>query len=133
MTDIETKLADALRKRVELWKGCKIERGDASAQATLKECIRQLECDLAAHDSARAQPASVAEGFARVIAALKRFVECCEDGCGADIGRDWFDALTTIGALERTQRSPAMWRMTPIGDAILAAAPQPPARRTSNG
>lgn len=66
MTDIETKLADALRKRVELWKGCKIERGDASAQATLKECIRQLECDLAAHDSARAQPASVADDYREI-------------------------------------------------------------------
>jgi hypothetical protein len=52
---------------------------------------------------------------------LQRFEDCAGDDEGCDIGRDWFDALTTIGFLERTQRSPAMWSMTPAGESFLAA------------
>jgi hypothetical protein len=51
---------------------------------------------------------------------LARFEECAGDDEGCDIGRDWFDALTTIGLLARTQRSPARWSMTPAGEAMLA-------------
>ncbi|HBP02423.1 MAG TPA: hypothetical protein DD677_04470 [Stenotrophomonas sp.] len=57
-----------------------------------------------------------------VAAALKRFEECAED-CGSegcDIGRAWFDALTTMGLLRRTQRSPAVWTMTAEGERLLA-------------
>lgn len=60
--------------------------------------------------------------LAPVVAALNRFDECAED-CdseGCDIGRDWFDALTTIGLLKRTQRSPAVWTMTAEGERLLA-------------
>ncbi|WP_313115005.1 hypothetical protein, partial [Stenotrophomonas indicatrix] len=53
---------------------------------------------------------SIPSELAPVAAALKRFDECAED-CGSDgsdgcdIGRAWFDALTTMGLLKRTQRS----------------------------
>lgn len=57
-----------------------------------------------------------------VTAALKQFDECAED-CdseGCDIGRAWFDALTTMGLLRRTQRSPAAWTITAEGKRLLA-------------
>lgn len=76
------------------------------------------------------QRAGVPEGWewpAVVREKLARFAECVEDGEGVDIGRDWLDALTTIGLLARVQRSPAMWEMTAAGEAMLAAAPTPPA------
>ncbi|HEL4148342.1 TPA: hypothetical protein UM348_001042 [Stenotrophomonas maltophilia] len=65
---------------------------------------------------------SIPSELAAVAAALKRFDECAED-CGregCDIGRDWFDALTTMGLLKRTQRSPAVWTMTTEGERLLA-------------
>ncbi|MCI1052826.1 hypothetical protein MOQ19_04825 [Stenotrophomonas maltophilia] len=65
---------------------------------------------------------SIPSELAPVVAALNRFDECAED-CdseGCDIGRDWFDALTTIGLLKRTQRSPAVWTMTAEGERLLA-------------
>lgn len=58
---------------------------------------------------------------------LARFQECADDNEGADIGREWFDALATIGLLTRVQRSPAMWEMTEAGRAMAAAAPAAPA------
>ena len=66
----------------------------------------------------------------RVLKRLRRFEECCEDGDndGCDIGREWFDVLTTIGALKRVQRSPAWWEITPLGESMLAAAPEPVCR-----
>ena len=54
---------------------------------------------------------------------LQRFADCAEDSAECDIGRQWFDALTTIGLLERTQRSPAWWTMTPAGHDLLTAPP----------
>ncbi|MEW4985222.1 hypothetical protein [Stenotrophomonas geniculata] len=65
---------------------------------------------------------SIPSELAPVAAALKRFNECAEDSDsdGCDIGRDWFDALTTIGLLKRTQRSPAVWTMTAEGERLLA-------------
>ncbi|MBH1442828.1 hypothetical protein I5T78_01010 [Stenotrophomonas maltophilia] len=65
---------------------------------------------------------SIPSELAPVAAALKRFNECAEDcdSDGCDIGRDWFDALTTMGLLKRTQRSPAAWTMTAEGDRLLA-------------
>lgn len=65
---------------------------------------------------------SIPLGLTPVAAALKRFDECAED-CGSegcDIGRAWFDALTTMGLLKRTQRSPAVWTMTAEGERLLA-------------
>jgi hypothetical protein len=65
---------------------------------------------------------SIPSELAPVAAALKRFDECAED-CGSegcDIGRAWFDALTTMGLLKRTQRSPAVWTMTAEGERLLA-------------
>ena len=65
---------------------------------------------------------SIPSELAPVAAALKRFDECAED-CGSegcDIGRAWFDALTTMGLLRRTQRSPAVWTMTAEGERLLA-------------
>ncbi len=61
-----------------------------------------------------------------VVSALKRFDECAEDtgSEGCDIGRDWFDALTTMGLLKRTQRSPAVWSMTQEGEKLLALIDQ---------
>lgn len=61
-----------------------------------------------------------------VLTKLHRFAECAEDfdNDGCDIGRDWFDALTTIGLLERTQRSPAIWTMTKAGKALIDASPK---------
>ncbi|MCJ8005740.1 hypothetical protein MU483_13785 [Staphylococcus aureus] len=64
---------------------------------------------------------SIPSELAPVVAALKRFDECAED-CdseGCDIGRAWFDALTTMGLLKRTQRSPAVWTMTAEGERLL--------------
>ncbi len=65
---------------------------------------------------------SIPSELAPVAAALKRFNECAEDceSDGCDIGRDWFDALTTMGLLKRTQRSPAVWTMTAEGERLLA-------------
>ncbi|HFF6188713.1 TPA: hypothetical protein ACGCHN_001276 [Stenotrophomonas maltophilia] len=65
---------------------------------------------------------SIPSELAPVAAALKRFGDCAEDSGseGCDIGRDWFDALTTIGLLKRTQRSPAVWTMTAEGERLLA-------------
>lgn len=65
---------------------------------------------------------SIPSELAPVAAALKRFGDCAEDSGseGCDIGRDWFDALTTIGLLSRTQRSPAVWTMTAEGERLLA-------------
>lgn len=65
---------------------------------------------------------SIPSELAPVAAALKRFNECAEDSDsdGCDIGRDWFDALTTIGLLKRTQRSPAVWTMAAEGERLLA-------------
>ncbi|MGO4154376.1 hypothetical protein [Cupriavidus sp. YAF13] len=57
---------------------------------------------------------------------LARFEECAGDDEGCDIGRRWFDALTTIGLLSRTQRSPATWSLTPTGEALLAVSPADP-------
>lgn len=57
----------------------------------------------------------------RVIAKLKRFRDCAEDGQGADIGREWFDVLVKLGLLNRVQRSPALWEITDEGDALLEA------------
>lgn len=76
-------------------------------------------------------PASVPDGLAIVRQKLQRFEDCSEDGDGCDIGREWFDALTTIGLLERTQRSPAWWTMTPAGHELLATTrPTTPEPRT---
>jgi len=52
---------------------------------------------------------------------LERFEACAADDEGCDIGRHWLDALTTVGFLSRIQRAPAMWSLTPAGEAVLAA------------
>ncbi len=55
----------------------------------------------------------------KVISKLQRFVECADDGQGADIGRHWFDILTQLGLLNRVQRSPGLWEMTQQGEDCL--------------
>lgn len=64
---------------------------------------------------------SLAAPLQRAIKKLERFNECAEDSDsgGCDIGRRWFDTLTHLGLLERTQRSPAEWTMTPAGHDLL--------------
>jgi len=70
------------------------------------------------------QAGELPDGMALVVEKLQRFQECSEDSGsgGCDIGRDWFDALTTIGLLRRVQRSPGLWEMTSSGSAVLARA-----------
>lgn len=85
-----------------------------------------VQWDSVALYAAPAQAVDLVPSFpselAPVAAALKRFNECAEDcdSDGCDIGRDWFDALTTMGLLKRTQRSPAVWTMTAEGERLLA-------------
>jgi len=57
-----------------------------------------------------------------VMQRLRRFEEITEDveGTGVDIGRDWLDALTFLGLLDRVQKSPALWQITDAGAAALA-------------
>ncbi|WP_010486843.1 hypothetical protein [Pseudomonas sp. S9] len=58
----------------------------------------------------------------KIIAKLKRFEECTDDGQDADIGRHWLFLLTQLGLLNRIQRSPAMWEISQQGeDAILSS------------
>lgn len=59
----------------------------------------------------------------KIMQKLERFAECVEDGEDVDIGRDWLDALTTLGLLERYQKSPARWLMSADGEAALRALP----------
>lgn len=70
-------------------------------------------------DSAEAK--DIPQSLGVVVSKLRRFFDCADDfesgGCG--IGREWFDALTTIGLLERVQRSPAIWQMTKTGEALI--------------
>lgn len=70
------------------------------------------------------QAGKLPDGLALVVEKLERFQECSEDSGagGCDIGREWFDALTTIGLLRRVQRSPGLWEMTASGSAMLARA-----------
>ncbi|MGE7139758.1 hypothetical protein ACQKIE_19215, partial [Luteibacter sp. NPDC031894] len=65
---------------------------------------------------------TVPYALVEVVRAVRRFNECAEDGEDVDIGRDWFDALTTIGLLHRVQRSPARWEMTDAGRSLLDLA-----------
>jgi len=58
---------------------------------------------------------------ATVLRKLRRFVECMEDGQGADIGRHWFDVLTRLGLLNRVQRSPALWELTDEAEQFLSS------------
>lgn len=80
-----------------------------------------------AWQAARAQVSGVPAPLEKIVTALRRFDECAEDGDadGCDIGRDWFDALTFLGLLNRVQRSPALWEMTEAGEELLNA-PAPP-------
>ncbi len=55
-----------------------------------------------------------------ILADLRRFAECVEDGQDVDLGRDRFDLLTQLGLLERIQRSPARWMMTKAGEDAIA-------------
>jgi hypothetical protein len=55
----------------------------------------------------------------KVVSKLQRFMECTDDGQGADIGRHWFDLLTQLGLLNRVQRSPALWEITQQGEDCL--------------
>ncbi|WP_216621292.1 DUF3850 domain-containing protein, partial [Cupriavidus necator] len=85
-------------------------------------------------EHARHMVAGAAAGALTVIREkLERFEACAGDDEGCDIGREWFDALTTIGLLERTQRSPALWSMTPAGEALLAAQPAADAPKVPEG
>ncbi|WP_432263310.1 hypothetical protein [Cupriavidus sp. TMH.W2] len=43
----------------------------------------------------------------------------------ARFGREWFDALTTIGMLRRVRNTPASWEMTAAAESILAQAARP--------
>lgn len=68
-------------------------------------------------------PVAVVLPFAdKVASKLRRFVECTDDGQGADIGRHWFDVLTHLGLLNRVQRSPALWELTQQGEDCLEVA-----------
>lgn len=68
-------------------------------------------------------PVAVVLPFAdKVASKLRRFVECADDGQGADIGRHWFDVLTHLGLLNRVQRSPALWELTQQGEGCLEVA-----------
>ncbi|WP_059415535.1 hypothetical protein [Cupriavidus basilensis] len=72
---------------------------------------------IAAFEHAAPQPS--AKALALVREKLERFEACAADDEGCDIGRKWLEALTTIGLLSRTQHSPAMWSLTPAGEAVL--------------
>lgn len=78
-------------------------------------------CDCAIQ-SARTEIDEQPEFVKTITAKLQRFLDCAEDGQGADIGREWFDVLTKLGLLRRIQRSPAWWEVTEQGDALLARA-----------
>lgn len=98
--------AEALRKDAERWQHARklLSVDDIAARQPVGEPVPSIPSELAP-----------------VVAALKRFDECAED-CdseGCDIGRAWFDALTTMGLLKRTQRSPAVWTMTAEGERLL--------------
>lgn len=85
--------------------------------AIQEERIEQLE-----GEQARAQlPAggAVPDFARRVIKKLERVHACFTDGQDADIGKDWFDVLTKLGLLDRVQRSPALWQISDVGDALL--------------
>ena len=86
---------------------------------------------IAAHFAAGQQgkAGGVAGVFDSVRENLRFFADCAEDGDGCPLPRHWFDALTTIGLLERTKRSPAEWMMTSAGHDLLASPPPPPPPR----
>lgn len=73
----------------------------------------------------RAQQPSAQEtippALREVVRKIQRFAEICEDcdADGVDFSREWFDALVTIGLLERVQRSPALWEMTSAGESLI--------------
>lgn len=83
---------------------------------------------IAAHFAAGQQgkAGGVAGVFDSVRENLRFFADCAEDGDGCPLPRHWFDALTTIGLLERTKRSPAEWMMTSAGHDLLASPPAHP-------
>ncbi|WP_425953021.1 hypothetical protein [Ralstonia pseudosolanacearum] len=99
---------------------------DVVAQAGLSE---QHPSNKAAQHQAEPSTSRIPEGYMPLVGAVRqirerlaRFAECAEDDEDCDIGRHWFDALTTIGLLARTQRIPARWSMTPAGEELLAAS-----------
>lgn len=104
---------------------CDIKRCGLDAVTIGAPSIRER---LDAALSASAEPSAPVEideqpEFVKTITAkLQRFLDCAEDGQGADIGREWFDVLTKLGLLRRIQRSPAWWEVTEQGDALLARA-----------
>ncbi|MGT2493781.1 hypothetical protein ACU4GD_32930 [Cupriavidus basilensis] len=55
---------------------------------------------------------------------LVRFAECADDDEDCDIGREWFDTLTTLGLLRRG-RVRAVWYMTDEVVKPMLAAEQP--------
>lgn len=65
------------------------------------------------------QAAQLPEFARQVIEKLRRFEECTSDSQGADIGREWFDTLTHLGLLNRTQRSPGRWEITQEGEKVI--------------
>ncbi|WP_416046704.1 hypothetical protein [Cupriavidus basilensis] len=70
-----------------------------------------------------------AKALATIREKLARFAECADDDEDCDIGRNWFDALTTLGLLMRVGHT--RWEMTDAGDALLAA--EQPARQPDGG
>lgn len=69
MTDIEYKLADALRAKAAEWKVCeKTFWLHSCGPDCVRVCAHDAEELLAAYDSARAQPASVPDGRVRLAA-----------------------------------------------------------------
>ncbi|WP_242877298.1 hypothetical protein [Stenotrophomonas maltophilia] len=107
---------------LDMWEGDSNQTGYMGdfkdAQAILEVLAQNAAQSAQAVDLGQSIPSELAP----VAAALKRFGDCAEDSGseGCDIGRDWFDALTTIGLLSRTQRSPAVWTMTAEGERLLA-------------
>ncbi|SSM86594.1 Uncharacterised protein [Acinetobacter baumannii] len=107
---------------LDMWEGDSNQTGYMGdfkdAQAILEVLAQNAAQSAQAVDLGQSIPSELAP----VAAALKRFGDCAEDSGseGCDIGRDWFDALTTIGLLSRTQRSPAVWTMTEEGERLLA-------------
>lgn len=125
-SDDVIKLVYKLRTLVKADSGASASRESYEAACNAEDALISAIRSLASPPS---QPSTgVPDGLAIVIEKLWRFFDCAEDeeSGGCNIGRHWFDALTTIGLLERVQRSPAIWEITPRGEALLAAATRSP-------
>ena len=94
------------------------EAGLLKELAEANERIRQLEKERVPGGYVLAPGLDADE-----LAALKRCIECWEDGDGHDVEIDMMRRLTSKGALHH--RSGGFYVITTVGRAMLAAAPAP--------